>query len=69
MKKLRRDAKVSPSVKLGNGEGDGGAPMNAMLHDVSNAIDAARGSPTSTDALGHSIDLARELHQLCFPPY
>jgi hypothetical protein len=45
MKKLRRDAKVSPSVKLGNGEGDGGAPMNAMLHDVSNAIDAAVGHP------------------------
>jgi hypothetical protein len=69
LRKLRRDAKVSPSVKLGNGEGDGDAPVNAMLHDVPNATDAARGSPTSTDALGHSIDLAMELHPLCFLPY
>lgn len=29
--------KVGPSAKLGDGKGDGGAPMDTMLHGISNA--------------------------------
>lgn len=37
MGKLRWDMKVGPSVELGDGKGDGGAPVDTVLHDVSNA--------------------------------
>jgi hypothetical protein len=38
LRKPHWDAKISPSVELGNDEGVNDAPMDAMIHDVPNMV-------------------------------
>jgi hypothetical protein len=62
-------SKGTPRSKLGDDEGDSGAPTDAMIHDVLDTTWYVQqmlrsDHPMSADALGHHVYLPMELHQL-----
>jgi hypothetical protein len=68
-----RSAKVNPSAKLGDDEGNGGPTVNIEFHDMSGMTrdvkqEMQTGCPTSTDVLGHLIDIPRKPRQLALLP-